>query len=136
MIIINLPYIAAGLLVVVVVLYFTWPAFRQVLRLCLDMHRQLGNVAAARAKVTQSMVEVREAEAASLRHISQYKTAVQGNASEDVRNAITGMVARAKRAVSDANNAAAEAGTSLQLAVEALDRVRESWRRTSLFHFG
>lgn len=149
MIIINLPYIAAGLLAVVVILYFTWPAFRQMLqirggkavskatkasekqrhehkRLTEELNKQLDNVASARANATQAEKDVTAAEADVVKYTNQYKTAVQGKASEDAKNAIAGKVAKAKQAVTNKQAIAAEAAKIARQAVEALDQARES----------
>lgn len=149
MIIINLPYILAGLLVVVVILYFTWPAFRQMLqirggkavskatkasekqrhehaRLTAEVNKQLDNVASARANATQAEKDVTAAEADVVKYTNQYRTAAQGNASEDAKNAIAGKVAKAKTAVANKQAIAVEAAKIARQAVEALDQARES----------
>lgn len=139
-----------GLAVLVaVVLYFSWPAFRQLLqikggkavknattasekqrhehqRLTAELNTQLDNVAAAKASATQAEKDVTAAEANVVTLTSKYKTAVTSNASEDAKNTIAGQISKAKAAVVTKRAAANEAARIAQQAVEALDQTREA----------
>ncbi len=140
MITFNLTTILVLAALAVVVLYFTWPAFRQMLqikggkavsgatkasekqrhehqRLTAELNRQLDNVASAKASATEAQVE---------KLTGQYKTAVTGNASEDAKNAIAGNIAKAKASVTSKRAAANEAAKIAAQAVEALDQTREA----------
>ncbi len=149
MITFNLTTILVLAAIAVVVLYFTWPAFRQMLqikggnavsgatkasekqrhehqRLTAELNRQLDNVAAAKASATQAEKDVAAAEAQVEKLTGQYKTAVTGNASEDAKNAIAGNIAKAKASVTSKRAAANEAAKIAAQAVEALDQTREA----------
>ncbi len=149
MITFNLTTILVLAALAVVVLYFTWPAFRQMLqikggkavsgatkasekqrhehqRLTAELNRQLDNVAAAKASATQAEKDVAAAEAQVEKLTGQYKTAVTGNASEDAKNAIAGNIAKAKASVTSKRAAANEAAKIAAQAVEALDQTREA----------
>ena len=149
MITFNLTTILVLAALAVVVLYFTWPAFRQMLqikggkavsgatkasekqrhehqRLTAELNRQLDNVASAKASATQAEKDVAAAEAQVEKLTGQYKTAVTGNASEDAKNAIAGNIAKAKASVTSKRAAANEAAKIAAQAVEALDQTREA----------
>ena len=149
MITFNLTTILVLAAIAVVVLYFTWPAFRQMLqikggnavsgatkasekqrhehqRLTAELNRQLDNVASAKASATQAEKDVAAAEAQVEKLTGQYKTAVTGNASEDAKNAIAGNIAKAKASVTSKRAAANEAAKIAAQAVEALDQTREA----------
>ncbi|HND68918.1 MAG TPA: hypothetical protein PL112_19090 [Candidatus Obscuribacter sp.] len=149
MITFNLTTILVLAAIAVVVLYFTWPAFRQMLqikggkavagatkasekqrhehqRLTAELNRQLDNVASAKASATQAEKDVAAAEAQVEKLTGQYKIAVTGNASEDAKNAIAGNIAKAKASVTSKRAAANEAAKIAAQAVEALDQTREA----------
>ena len=149
MITFNLTTILVLAAIAVVVLYFTWPAFRQMLqikggnavsgatkasekqrhehqRLTAELNRQLDNVAAAKASATQAEKDVAAAEAQVTKLTGQYKIAVQGNASEDAKNTIAGNIAKAKASVTSKRAAANGAAEIAAQAVEALDQTREA----------
>lgn len=149
MITFNLTTILVLAAIAVVVLYFTWPAFRQMLqikggkavagatkasekqrhehqRLTAELNRQLDNVASAKASATQAEKDVAAAEAQVVKLTGQYKIAVQGNASEDAKNTIAGNIAKAKASVTSKRAAANEAAKIAAQAVEALDQTREA----------
>ena len=149
MITFNLTTILVLAALAVVVLYFTWPAFRQMLqikggkavsgatkasekqrhehqRLTAELNRQLDNVASAKASATQAEKDVAAAEAQVTKLTGQYKIAVQGNASEDAKNTIAGNIAKAKASVTSKRAAANEAAKIAAQAVEALDQTREA----------
>ena len=149
MITFNLTTIIILAVVAVVVLYFTWPAFRQMLqikgnkavsgattasekqkheyqRLTAQLNQQLDNVAAAQAGATTAEQDVTTAKAEVTKLTNQYKLATQANADEAVLNELASKVARAKTAVTTKEATAAEAAKVAHEAVEALDETREA----------
>ena len=149
MITFNLTTILIIAALAVVVLYFTWPAFRQMLqirggkavdgmssasekqrheykRLTGELEKQLDNVAAAKAGAEMAEKEVTDAKAQVEKLTGQYKLAVSSNAAESLLNDLAAKVAKAKASVTSKQAIAAEAAKVAEEAVAALDGTREA----------
>ena len=146
---INLTAIIAGLLVLGAVLYFAWPAFKQMINikagnavngatkaseklraeqtaLTADVKKQLTAVATIKGAAEAAERDVKSAEALVVKLTGDFKMATEAKASDAALDAIAEKVAKAKADVVKKQQAAATAHTLSVKAVKALDQAREA----------
>ena len=145
----DLTYIIGGVAATGVVLYFAWPAFKQMinikagnavsgatkaseklraeqLTLTADVKKQLTAVATIKGAAEAAERDVKAAEALVVKLTGDFKMAVEAKASDAAIDAVAEKVAKAKADVVKKQQAAATAHTLSVKAVKALDTAREA----------
>ncbi len=151
MISLNLTTIIIIAIAGLVVLYFAWPAFRQMVQIIMGkkvagatstsdklrhkqaeltaaVNQQLTSVATAKALAVQAGKDVTAAEQELADLENNYRVAVQGNASEAAQTDLLNKIAAVEGRIASRKTAAAEATKSAKQAVAALDGAREKLR--------
>ncbi len=145
----NLTYIIGGLFALGVVLYFAWPAFKQMinikagnavsgatkasekmrseqLALTADVKKQLTAVATVKGSAEAADREVTAAQALIAKLTGDFKMASEMKASDAAIDALAEKVAKAKADLAKKQQAAATAHALSVKAVKALDMAREA----------
>ncbi|MBK9774754.1 MAG: hypothetical protein IPP57_28670 [Candidatus Obscuribacter sp.] len=145
----DLTYIIGGVAATGVVLYFAWPAFKQMINikagnavngstkaseklraeqitLTTDVKKQLTAVATIKGAAEAAERDVKAAEALVVKLTGDFKMAVEAKASDAAIDAVAEKVAKAKADVVKKQQAAATAHTLSVKAVKALDTAREA----------
>ncbi|MBK9201060.1 MAG: hypothetical protein IPL73_01175 [Candidatus Obscuribacter sp.] len=145
----DLTYIIGGVAATGVVLYFAWPAFKQMINikagnavngstkaseklraeqitLTADVKKQLTAVATIKGAAEAAERDVKAAEALVVKLTGDFKMAVEAKASDAAIDAVAEKVAKAKADVVKKQQSAATAHTLSVKAVKALDTAREA----------